>query len=181
MLRMKGAQQLDSKLRSWHCSQGLYGLGSYSYTYVNIPCRQRKSHQAEFWIFAYIQHHLSPRKTAQSQVMSAFAVCDITLFSTHQFHVACFFYSLHGRRSSSLVTNSCWYAWYTYFPHDLPFVEGLQLNCYVESPPILPGVDQLHLDVGQSSVGANLNLPFPMLNQNLLQIRSSSPHRRRQL
>ena len=73
--------------------------------------------------------------------MSAFAVRDATLSSAHQFHVACLFHSLHGRRSFSLVTDSCWYAWYACFLHDLPFVKGLQLNCYVESPPILPGAD----------------------------------------
>ena len=73
--------------------------------------------------------------------MSAFAVRDATLSSAHQFHVACLFRSLHGRHSSSLVTDFWWYAFYAYFPHDSPFVEGLQLNCYVVSPPTLPGVD----------------------------------------
>ena len=73
--------------------------------------------------------------------MCAFTVRDTTLSLTHQFHVACPFHSLHGRRSSSLVTDSCWYAWYACFPQDLPFVEGLQLNCYVKSPLILPGAD----------------------------------------
>ena len=73
--------------------------------------------------------------------MSIFAMRDATPSSTHQFHIACLFHSLHGRHGSSLVTDSCWYALYAYFPHGLPFIEGLQLNCYVESPPILPGVD----------------------------------------
>ena len=73
--------------------------------------------------------------------MSAFAVRGATLSSARQFHVACLFHSLHERHGSSLVTDFCWYALYTYFPHDLPFVEGLQLNCYVESPLILPSAD----------------------------------------
>ena len=73
--------------------------------------------------------------------MSTFAVRDVTPFSAHQFHVACLFHSLHGRRGSSLMTDFCWYALYAYFPHDLPSVEGLQRNCYVESPPILPGAN----------------------------------------
>ena len=73
--------------------------------------------------------------------MGAFAVHDVTLSSDSQFHVTCLFHSLQGRRGSSLMTDFYWYALYAYFPHDLPFVEGLQLNCYVESPPILPGAD----------------------------------------
>ena len=73
--------------------------------------------------------------------MSPFAVRDATPFSTHQFHIACLFHSLHRRRGSSLVTEFYWYALYTYFLHDLPLVEGLQRNCYVESPSILPGAD----------------------------------------
>ena len=73
--------------------------------------------------------------------MSAFAVRDATPSSAHQFHVACLFHSLHGRRGFFLVTDFCWYALYAHFPHDLPSVEGLQRNCYFESPPILPGAD----------------------------------------
>ena len=118
-----------------------YGAGFYSCAYGDIPRHKRKSHWAEFWIFAYMWHHLSPWKTARSQVMSPFAVRDATPFSTHQFHIACLFHSLHRRRGSSLVTEFYWYALYTYFPHDLPLVEGLQRNCYVESPSILPGAD----------------------------------------
>ena len=57
---------------------------------------------------------------------------------------------------------------YAYFPHGLPFAESLQLNCYVEIRPILPGADQHHPDVGQSLAGANLTLPSPTLNRNLL-------------
>ena len=71
--------------------------------------------------------------------MSTFA--NATLSSAHQFHVACPFHSLHRRHGSSLVIDFYWYALYTYFPHDLPFVEDLQLNCYVESPLILPDAD----------------------------------------
>ena len=46
-----------------------YGAGSYSCAYGDIPRHKRKSHWAEFWIFAYMWHRLSPRKIAQSQVM----------------------------------------------------------------------------------------------------------------
>ena len=73
--------------------------------------------------------------------MSTFAVRDATHSSAHQFHVACLFHSLHRRRGSSLMTEFCWYALYAYLPHNLPPVEGLQRNCYVESPPILPGAN----------------------------------------
>ena len=132
-------------------------------------------------LFRSTWHHLSPRRTAQNQVMSAFIVRDATPFSARQSYVACLFHSLHGRRGSSLVTDSCWYAWYACFLHDLLFVKGLQLNCYVESPPILPGVDLHHPDVGLSLIGADLTLPSLTLNRNLLQIRSSSFHRRCQL
>ena len=58
-------------------------LGSYSYAYGDIPRHQRKSHWAEFWIFTYTWHYLSPRKRARSQVMSAFVVRDTTPSSAH--------------------------------------------------------------------------------------------------
>ena len=73
--------------------------------------------------------------------MGTFTVRDATPSSAHQFHVACLFRFLHGRRGSSLVTDFCWYVLYAYFPHDLPSVESLQRDYYVESPPILPGAD----------------------------------------
>ena len=59
---------------------------------------------------------------------------------------------------------------YAYFPHGLPFAEGLQLNCYVEIRLIQPGADYHQPDVGQSLVGANLTLAFPTLNRNLLRL-----------
>ena len=113
--------------------------------------------------------------------MIAFAMRDVTPFSAHQFHVACLFHSLHGRRGSSLMTDFCWYALYAYFPHDPPPVEGLQQNCYVESPLILPGADEQHPNVDLSLVGADLTPPSSTLNRNLLQIRSNSSHRGHQL
>ena len=107
----------------------------------DIPRHKRKSHWAKFWIFAYRLHHLSRRKTTQSQVTSAFAVRDATPSSAHQFRVACLFHSLHGRRGSSLVIDFYWSVLYAYFSHDPPPVEGLQRNCYVKSLLIMPGVD----------------------------------------
>ena len=70
--------------------------------------------------------------------MSAFAVRGPIPSLAHQFHVACLFRSLHGRRGSSLVTDFCWYALYAYYPHDLPSIKGLQKYRYAENPPILP-------------------------------------------
>ena len=57
--------------------------------------------------------------------MSAFAMRGATLSLACQFHVACLFHSLHRRRGTSLMTDFYWYALYAYFPHDLPFVDGL--------------------------------------------------------
>ena len=113
--------------------------------------------------------------------MSAFAMCGTIPSSVHQFHVACLFHSLHGKHGSSLVTDFCWYALYAHYPHDHPSVEGLQKDCYVENPPILPGANEYPPDMGPSLVGADLTLPSSMLNRNLPQNRSSSFHRRRQL
>ena len=73
--------------------------------------------------------------------MNAFTVRGVTPSLAHQFYVACLFHSLHRRRGSSLVIDFCWYALYAHYPHDLPSVEGLQKNCYVENTPILPNVD----------------------------------------
>ena len=82
--------------------------------------------------------------------MSAFAVCDAIPSSAHQFHVACLFHSLHGRRGSSFVTDFCWCALYAHFLHNLSSVKGLQWNCYVESPRFF----LVHPDMGLSLVGA---------------------------
>ena len=66
-------------LRSWHCFQGPYELGSYSYAYGCIPRCQRKFHWAEFWILACSWHHLSPRRKALNQVMSTPSPCATQL------------------------------------------------------------------------------------------------------
>ena len=72
-------------------------------------------------------------------------------------------------------------SWFAHFSHDLPFVEGLPPIGYVVNLPIPPGADYHYSDVALSLVDANLTLPFDALNQNLFLIRSSSPHRWRQL
>ena len=81
---------------------------------------------------------MSPQKIARSWAMSAFAVRSAIPSSTHQFHVACPFHSLHGKYGSSLKTDFYWYVLCAHSPCDLPSIEGLQKNCYVENPPILP-------------------------------------------
>ena len=73
--------------------------------------------------------------------MSVLAVHGAILSSVHQFHVACPYHSLHGKHDSSLETGFYWYVLCARYPHDLPFVEGLQKNCYVENLPIMPGVN----------------------------------------
>ena len=124
-------------LRLWLCFQGPYALGSYSCTYgYYIPHRRRKFHWAEFWIVACTWHHLSPRKKTRTQVMSAFAVRNVTSSSARQSHIACLSHSLHGRHGSSHVTDSYWYALFAHFLHNLSFVKGLQLSYYVGNPLI---------------------------------------------
>ena len=56
---------------------------------------------------------------------------------------------------------------FAHFPHDLPFVKGSPLSCYVVNLLILPGADYYYPDVAQSSVDVNLILPFSIINQNL--------------
>ena len=73
--------------------------------------------------------------------MNVFAVRGAILSSLHQFHVTCLYHYLHGIHDSSLRTGFYWYELCAHFPHDLPSVEGLQTNCYVETPLILLGVN----------------------------------------
>ena len=73
--------------------------------------------------------------------MNVFVMRGAILSSVHQFHVACPYHSLHGKHGPSLETGFYWYELYAHFPHDLPYVEGLQTDCYVENPPILLGVN----------------------------------------
>ena len=73
--------------------------------------------------------------------MDVFAVRGVILSSVHQFHVACPYHSLHGKRGFSLETNFYWYELCAHFPHDLPLVEGSQTDCHIETPLILLGVN----------------------------------------
>ena len=73
--------------------------------------------------------------------MNVFTVCDAILSSVHQFHVAGLYHSLHGKHGPSLETSFYWYELCVHFPHDLPYVEGLKMDCYIETPLILLGVN----------------------------------------
>ena len=73
--------------------------------------------------------------------MIVFVVRGAILSLIHQFHVACPYHSLHGKHGFSLETGFYWYELCAHFPHDLPSIEGLQTDCYVETPLILLGVN----------------------------------------
>ena len=73
--------------------------------------------------------------------MNVFTMRGAILSLIHQFHVACFYLSLHGKHGPSLKTSFYWYELCVHFPHDLPYVEGLKMDCYVETPLILLGVN----------------------------------------
>ena len=73
--------------------------------------------------------------------MNVFVVRDVILSSVHQFHIACLYHSLHGKHGFSFETGFYWYKLCAHFPHGLPFVEGLQTDCYVKTPLILLGVN----------------------------------------
>ena len=73
--------------------------------------------------------------------MNVFAVRGANPSSVHQFHVACPYHSLHGKHGFSLETGFYSYELCVHFPHDLPPIEGLQTDCYVETPLILLGVN----------------------------------------
>ena len=73
--------------------------------------------------------------------MSAFTVRGAIPSLVHQFHVACLFHSLHGRHGSSLMIDFYLYVLCARSPRELPSVEGLHKNCYIENPPILPGAN----------------------------------------
>ena len=49
-----------------------------------------------------------------------------------------------------------------------PLCWGFTTELLCWEPSILPDADQHYLGVGQSSIGANLTLPSPMLNRNLI-------------
>ena len=73
--------------------------------------------------------------------MSTFTMRSAIPSLAHQFHVACPFHSLHGKHGSSLETDFCWYTLCAHSLRDLPSVEGLQENFYVENPLIPPSAD----------------------------------------
>ena len=73
--------------------------------------------------------------------MNVFAVHGAILSSVHQFHIACLYHSLHGKHGPSLETSFYWYELCAHVPHDLPYVEGLQMDCYAETLLILLGVN----------------------------------------
>ena len=169
-------------LRSWPrfldpCA--MYFCSS-AYNYYT-PHHRRRFHWAEFWIFTYTWHPLYPWKKIQIQMILTSAVHGVTSSSTHQFHVAFLFHSLHGTHDFSHTIDSYLCAWFAHFSHDLPFVEGLPPIGYVVNLPIPPGTDYHYPDVALSLVDVNLTLPFDALDQNLFLIRSSNPHRRHQL
>ena len=73
--------------------------------------------------------------------MNVFAVRVAILSSIHQFHVACLYHSLHGKHGPSLEIGFYWYESCAHFPHNFPYVKGLQTDCYVETLLILLGVN----------------------------------------
>ena len=73
--------------------------------------------------------------------MNVFTMRGAILSLIHQFHVACFYLSLHGKHGPSLKTSFYWYKLCAHFPYDLPYVEGLQTDYYAETLLILPGVN----------------------------------------
>ena len=113
--------------------------------------------------------------------MDVFAMRGAILSSVHQFHVACLYHSLHEKHSPSLEIGFYWYELCAHFPHDLPYVEALQMDCCAETPLILLGVNLHPPGVVLLPFGVDLILPSLTLHWSLLQNRSSSPHRRRQL
>ena len=113
--------------------------------------------------------------------MDVFAVRGAILSSVHQFHVACLYHSLHEKHGPSLKTGFYWYKLCAHFLHDLSYVEGLQPDCNVETLLILLGVNLHPLGVVTLFFGVDLILPSLTLHWSLLQNRSSSSHRRRQL
>ena len=91
--------------------------------------------------------------------MGVFVVRGAILSLVHQFHVACPYHSLHGKRNFSLEIDFYQYELCAHFPHNLPSIEGLQTGCYVETPLILLGVNQHPLGVDPSPLGVVLILP----------------------
>ena len=102
------------------------------------------------------------------------AARGVTSFSTHQFHVACPCYSLHGVRNLSHTIGSYYCALSAHFAHNLPFVEDELPSNYVVNLLMPPGADCHCPDVALPLVDANLIPPFCALNPNLFLIRSSS-------
>ena len=74
-------------------------------------------------------------------MINVFVVRGAIPFSIHRSHIACPYYSLHGKYGSSLETDFYWYMLCAHFPHDPLSVQGLQTDRYVETPLNLLGVD----------------------------------------
>ena len=128
----------------------------------------------ESQIFAYMYHLSYPQKRTQTQMMLVYAARGVTFFSTHQFHVACPCYSLHGVRNLSPAIGSYYCALSAHFAHNLPSVEDELLSNYVVNLLMPPSADCHCPDVALLLVDANLIPPSCPLNPNLFLIRSSS-------
>ena len=91
--------------------------------------------------------------------MNVFAMRGAIPSSIHRFHVACLYYSLHGKHGSSLEIDFYWYELCAHFPHDLLSVQGSYKDCYVETLLIQLGVESYPLGVDLSLPGVDLLLP----------------------
>ena len=80
-------------------------------------------------------------------------------FLIHRSHVACPYYSLHGKHNSSLEIDFYCYVLCAHFLHDPISVQGLQTDRYVETPLILLGVDSHPPIMDLSLLGVDLLLP----------------------
>ena len=92
-------------------------------------------------------------------MINVFIVRGVIPFLIHRSYVACPYYSLHGRHSSSLKTDFYWNVLCAHFSHDPLSVQGLQTDPYVETPMILLGVDSHPPIVDLSLPGVDLLLP----------------------
>ena len=91
--------------------------------------------------------------------VNVFAEHDVTLSSTHRFHVACPCHSLHVKRDSSLEIDFYWYELCAHFPHGPLSIRGPCVDCHAGNPLILLDVDQ-HLS-GVLLLLLGVDLPPP--------------------
>ena len=101
--------------------------------------------------------------------MDVFAIRGAILSLVHQFQVACLYHSLHEKHNPSLEIGFYWYELCAHFPHDLPYVEALQMDCYAETPLILLGVNLHPPGVVLLPFDVDLILPSLTLHWSLLQ------------